>query len=99
LEHNGSPLPIFETDEDRLSFAVTIYRHPEFATGGVIKQSDGNEEMILACMREEPSISKKRISEKTGIAARTVDRIVSDLRRRKIIDRQGSNKSGTWIIR
>jgi ATP-dependent DNA helicase RecG len=31
LEHNGSPLPIFETDEDRLSFAVTIYRHPEFA--------------------------------------------------------------------
>jgi hypothetical protein len=30
LEHNGSPPPIFETDEDRLSFAVTIYKHPEF---------------------------------------------------------------------
>ena len=30
LEHNGSPLPIFETDAERLSFAVTIYRHPEF---------------------------------------------------------------------
>jgi ATP-dependent DNA helicase RecG len=29
LEHNGSPLPVFETDEDRLSFSVTIYRHSE----------------------------------------------------------------------
>lgn len=30
LEHNGSPLPIFETDEERLSFAVIIMKHPEF---------------------------------------------------------------------
>ena len=29
LAHNGSPLPLFETDEERLSFAVTIYKHPE----------------------------------------------------------------------
>jgi len=30
LEHNGSPLPIFETDEERLSFAVTLYKHQDF---------------------------------------------------------------------
>jgi ATP-dependent DNA helicase RecG len=36
LKHNGSPLPVFETDEKRLSFAVTIYRHPEFTDSGVI---------------------------------------------------------------
>ena len=34
LEHNGSPLPIFETDENRLSFSVTIYQHPEFTGNG-----------------------------------------------------------------
>jgi hypothetical protein len=39
LKHNGSPLPIFETDENRLSFAVTIYRHPEFTDDGTVERS------------------------------------------------------------
>lgn len=30
LEKNGSPKPIFETDEERTSFAVTIFVHPSF---------------------------------------------------------------------
>jgi ATP-dependent DNA helicase RecG len=116
LESNGSPLPVFETDEDRLSFAVTIYRHREFGeTGdiveggvisgvisgvinGVIKEYTENEVKILACMREDPAISKRRISEITGITARTVDRAISELKRRNIITRQGSNKRGSWVV-
>ena len=65
---------------------------------GVINQFSENESLILACIQNEPSISKQRISEATGIAARTVDRVISELRRRKIIDRKGSNKSGVWIV-
>ena len=30
LEKNGSPKPLFETDDERTSFAATIYIHPEF---------------------------------------------------------------------
>jgi ATP-dependent DNA helicase RecG len=42
LEYNGSPFPVFETDEERLSFAVTIYKHPEFQNGnGVYSNSCG----------------------------------------------------------
>ena len=36
LKDNGSPLPIFYTDEYRLSFAVTIYQHHEFNSNGII---------------------------------------------------------------
>ena len=65
---------------------------------GAINQFSENESLILACIRNEPSISKQRISEATGIAARIVDRVISELRRREIIDRKGSNKSGVWIV-
>jgi len=66
LEHNGSPPPLFETDEDRLSFAVTLYRHLEFAgvgasygvINGVKKPLSENELKILDCMREDPYITK-----------------------------------------
>ena len=102
LKHNGSPLPIFETDEDRLSFAVTIYRHPEFTddgtVNGTVNQLSENESKVLACMREDSSISKNRISEKTGISVRTISRIIAELKRRQIIERKGSDKNGEWIV-
>ena len=65
---------------------------------GAEKRLSDNEMKIITCMSDEPSISKKRISEKTGIAARTVDRTISDLRGRNVIDRQGSDKTGLWVI-
>ena len=49
-------------------------------------------------MRDDPSITRKGIMEKTGVAIRTVDRIISELRQRKAIDRQGSDKKGKWLI-
>ena len=35
LKRNGSPPPVFFTDEERLSFAVIIYQHPEFPERGL----------------------------------------------------------------
>jgi len=106
LEHNGSPPPLFETDEDRLSFAVTLYQHLEFAEvgasngviNGVKKPLSENELKILNCMREDPYITKKHISETTGIAARTMDRAISELIKRGVIERQGSRKAGIWVV-
>ena len=42
LEKNGSPKPIFETDEDRTSFATTIFIHPEFLKTVNFSGNDGN---------------------------------------------------------
>ena len=30
LKNNGSPMPLFETDEARTSFATTLFIHPAF---------------------------------------------------------------------
>ena len=106
LKDNGSPLPVFYTDENRLSFAVTIYQHPEFTSSGIVngivngavKNLSENELKVLEYMREEPSISKKRIAEKIGISLRTVDRITAELKRKQFIERQGSDKNGVWVV-
>jgi len=62
---------------------------------GVINLSE-NETMVLDCIRNDSSVSKKRISEITGISPRTVDRVIAELRAKNIIDRQGPNKGGAW---
>jgi predicted HTH transcriptional regulator len=49
-------------------------------------------------MREDPYITKKLISETTGIAARTMDRAISELIKRGVIERQGSRKTGIWVV-
>ena len=110
LEYNGSPPPVFETDDERLSFVTILYQHPEFTDGvingaindvinGELKKLTDNELRILDCMRMDSSITKKSIVEKTEIASRTVDRAIADLIQRQIIERQGSRKTGRWIVR
>lgn len=34
LEKNGLPKPLFETDDERTSFAATIFIHPNFVARG-----------------------------------------------------------------
>jgi ATP-dependent DNA helicase RecG len=109
LERNGSPLPIFETDEDRLSFAVTIYKHPDFQddklqNGGIngglnggLKSLSKNEIKVIACIHENPNITSENISVNTGLSFRTIDRIISELKNKRLIERQGSKKNGYWI--
>jgi ATP-dependent DNA helicase RecG len=40
LEKNGSPKPLFETDDERTSFAATIYIHPEFCKESIDSSAD-----------------------------------------------------------
>lgn len=46
LKNNGSPEPLFETDENRTYFTTTLYIHPEFQRGQVHQSTtndDGND--------------------------------------------------------
>jgi len=106
LEKNGSPKPIFETDDARTSFAATIFIHPGFSAGGNDSgnnngndsgnenQSD-NAERILKIMKNTPHITIDHIVSITGISKRTVSRIIKELREKDIIRREGT-KNGTW---
>lgn len=108
LEKNGSPKPIFETDDERTSFAATIFIHPGFSAGGNDSgnnngndsgnenQSD-NAERILKIMKNTPHITIDQIVSITGISKRTVSRIIKELKEKDIIRRKGT-KNGTWIV-
>lgn len=108
LEKNGSPKPLFETDDERTSFAATIFIHPGFISGGNDfgnnngndsgneNQSD-NAERILKIMKETPHATIDQIVSVTGISKRTVSRIIKELKGKDIIRREGT-KNGTWIV-
>lgn len=53
---------------------------------------------ILMLFTLEPSIKTKDISEILGLAASTIEKVISKLKDDKVIDREGSTKSGIWKI-
>ncbi|MGV8093231.1 MAG: ATP-binding protein [Mangrovibacterium sp.] len=74
MRDNGSPDPLFETDEDRTWFRVTLPIHPHFlpVEDDLVNEPDGVENgvendvekrlsLILKLMKEGPSISKKNL--------------------------------------
>ena len=82
LEKNGSPKPLFETDDERTSFAVTIFIHPNFAIG---KDFGKN------------SINIPTLSKETQISQRTISRILDSLKDKGFIMRVGT-KNGSWKV-
>lgn len=108
LEKNGSPKPLFETDDERTSFATTIFIHPGFiAVGNDFGNNNGNDfgnenqsdnvERILNVMKDSPHITIDQIVSVTGVSKRTVSRIIKELKEKDIIRRKGT-KNGTWIV-
>jgi len=65
LEYNGSPLPLFETDEDRSYFRVTFFIHSAFeknndqvkAAPVKRKKKSDVKEVILEALISEPKVS------------------------------------------
>lgn len=108
LEKNGSPKPIFETDDERTSFAATILIHPNFITSnegineeineGINETLTENEKNVLGIIRTNPSISIPVLAEKLSISRATVERAIASLKKKGRISRQGSNKNGMWLI-
>lgn len=112
LKANGSPMPIFETDDDRTYFLTTVLIHPEF-TASDEGRNDGrnegrndlitvaltdNEQLILNTIRLDEHITMVKMAEQTGLSKATVERVVKAMKEKNIIGREGSTKKGKWII-
>ena len=112
LKANGSPMPIFETDDDRTYFLTTILIHPEF-TASDEGRNDGrnecrndlitvaltdNEQLILNTIRLDEHITMVKMAKQTGLSKATVERVVKAMKEKNIIGREGSTKKGKWII-
>ena len=114
LRNNGSPEPLFETDEERTYFATTLFFHPDFVKTGiddsqndnendiendnVIKVLNKNERVIFEVIRRNPDLSADQIAGLAEVSKSTVSRTIKKLKDKGLIRRCGSDRKGTWEI-
>lgn len=53
---------------------------------------------ILKMIQINPSITQTELTEKLQVSLLTVKRLMADLQRRGVIERQGSSRKGKWVI-
>ena len=57
-----------------------------------------NDTKVLNLIKENPSITQAELREKLQVSIVTVKRLMADLQKRGLIERQGSSRKGKWII-
>lgn len=56
------------------------------------------ERRVLECIKENGEFSAEEIAEKIKRGKRTVERAIKSLREQGIIERNGSDKTGSWKV-
>lgn len=106
-EHTGHGVPIIikscGRDSYRLDGGSVRVTLPFMSSRPVISdrrsECSRSELLIIDALSEHPDYTLAKIAKITGLSVSTVSKIVPELSRRGIIERQGSNKSGKWIIK
>uniref|UniRef100_UPI003521F46D MarR family transcriptional regulator n=2 Tax=Blautia TaxID=572511 RepID=UPI003521F46D len=50
-------------------------------------------------MKEDSAITQVRLMEEFDLTRKQVQKIIKDLREDGLVERQGSNRSGKWIVK
>ena len=112
LKLNGSPEPLFETDDERTFFVTTIFVHPDFYLQNEGKNEGNNEgknegeilaltereAMVIAALSDNPKLSTVKLVSMLNIKKSTVDRTLKSLKDKGWLSRKGSTNGGRWII-
>ena len=115
LEENGSPKPEFETDEDHSYFISRLFVQAAFlkedneqaGTEKEPKRSQKKEPKkgaekkpdVLRRMAENPMITQVKLMEEFDLTRKQVQKLIKDLREDGLVERQGSNRSGKWVVK
>lgn len=107
LESNGSPKPVFFTDEERLSFTTTLYIHPEFENDKIndrindkIKNELNDvENKVLEVIIKDDTVTAPVISSELKISESTVNRAIKKLKTLGYVTREGARKNGHWRVK
>ena len=100
----GLPEPEFiDLDGD---FRVNMYRqlpekdwsHTNDAKTDTNDTISENDTKVLNLIKENPSITQAELREKLQVSIVTVKRLMADLQKRGLIERQGSSRKGKWIV-
>lgn len=87
LENNGSPKPIFYTDEERLSFTTTLFIHPEFENDRVNISRPSltkREKKVYEIITDDASLSVANIAKSLNISDSAINRTIRRLKEKTI---------------
>ena len=93
--HQGEELPSAETDPIDREFGVKFGK--EFGVKFGVKFGV-NEKKALILLNDSPGLSAADIAERLGMSKRGIEKQLKKFKDAGIIQRQGSDKSGLWII-
>lgn len=104
LENNGSPAPIFETDDDRTYFITTILIHEGFKKDtesipkSIPKNISKTQSNILSLIQDNDIITQQDLSKQLNLSLPSIKKNIKILKELGILTRKGSNRNGRWII-
>lgn len=108
LESNGSPMPVFETDEERTYFLTIIFSHPDFLTlkedRKEYRKEDrngeltDNERVVFNAIQNDRTITVVELMGVLGLSKTTTEKVVKSLKEKNKIKREGPRKGGHWVV-
>lgn len=107
LRKNGSSKATIETDDDRTYFLIDIPCHPYWhqsieldALNELVNKNviSSRQCQIIKLIQETPHLTQTELSVQIGVSRQTIYKDISRLTDLAIIKRNGSRKTGYWII-
>ncbi|MDR0798165.1 MAG: putative DNA binding domain-containing protein [Dysgonamonadaceae bacterium] len=89
----------FPDMEENDVFQLTIRYEKEGDMSDTLDESLSNTKKVLMLIKENPKITAKQIAEIMSLSMRTIRNTLSELRQNSLIEREGSKKNGSWIIK
>ncbi len=98
MKNNGSPEPVFETNEARDYFLTLLPIHPEAAKENKTETRGKTRGKIVELMITDPHVTVPCIAELLGLTVKGVEYHIARMKEDSIIQREGGRKEGTWRI-
>ena len=113
LEENGSPKPEFETDDEHSYFISRIFVHESFLKEEESapnqkgakkepkrsKKGAENKLEILEKLKDNPEATQVKLMKEFNLSRKQIQRIFNDLQEEGLVERQGPNNGGRWIVK
>ena len=71
----------------------------EALTEAINEALTDNQKMLLDMLRNDPTITQKEIIERVSLSRSTVQRMIKELSELGRLERIGSKKTGSWIVK
>ena len=95
--HQGTEQTDYNPKESPLDRQFGMIFGKEFGVKFGVKFGD-NEKQLLLSLNSNPSMTAKDLADLIGITKRAVEKQLKKLRELNVLTRQGSAKSGLWVI-